>query len=243
MNLCTILNTHNDATSSTLVRLRQAQLLMKLPHNPKVKWFIQLENLILASPDSRSLLPKYCSSQSTIPIINFLSSPLQDGQQKEWVVIQVDNTWLIGRIINKLDDGYKEAYVIDLYRKASFDSILNTIYVRDKDKTISHFVRKHESLFTDYDHNTFDTCDLAFGDNAQLNMNRISYPTVDCFIPIPYAHMDNNMWINRWISPLGDKDSLLNIKDNLTSFNKLSFYIDGSVQNGILYHLRKPLDN
>ncbi|GES75898.1 hypothetical protein GLOIN_2v1771600 [Rhizophagus clarus] len=33
MNLVTILNAHNDATSSTLIRLRQAQLLMKLPHS------------------------------------------------------------------------------------------------------------------------------------------------------------------------------------------------------------------
>ncbi|GBB98305.1 hypothetical protein RclHR1_31980001, partial [Rhizophagus clarus] len=31
MNLCTVLNDHNDATFTTLLRLRQAQLLMKLP--------------------------------------------------------------------------------------------------------------------------------------------------------------------------------------------------------------------
>ncbi|GBB91385.1 hypothetical protein RclHR1_18650001 [Rhizophagus clarus] len=96
--------------------------------------------------------------------------------------------------------------------------------------------------FTGYDHDTIDTCVLTAGNNAQLNMNKISLQTMDCLISIPHAQMDDNMWINRWIKPLVDKDSLFEIKDNLTCFSELSFYTDGSIQNRVPYHLRKPLD-
>ncbi|GBB93653.1 hypothetical protein RclHR1_22030004 [Rhizophagus clarus] len=192
MNLCTVLNDHNNATITTLLRLRQAQLLMKLPDccfsvylqfrslymaasrsnlalfylllvkdlhinikldqmdglsfsikniefplldiwmksynatsiirinnrnsyfplvdltqlivgdesslmtwkqyrtlaglsrkEPKAKWFTQLERSVLVSLESRYLLPEYCSIQSTFYITKFLTSPSQDGRQKE----------------------------------------------------------------------------------------------------------------------------------------------------------------
>ncbi|GBB91386.1 hypothetical protein RclHR1_18650002 [Rhizophagus clarus] len=100
---------------------------------PKAKWFTQLEYLVLASPDSRALLSEYCSTQSTTPIIKFLIPPSQDGQQKEWVAIHINTTWLIGRIINKSYDGHRGVYAIDLYREASFDNTLNFTYVKNKD--------------------------------------------------------------------------------------------------------------
>ncbi|GBC09866.1 hypothetical protein RclHR1_09170014 [Rhizophagus clarus] len=36
--------------------------------------------------------------------------------------------------------------------------------------------------------------------------------------------------------------AFIGIKDNLSCFEELSFYIDGSVQNGVPSHLRRPLD-
>ncbi|GBC10008.1 hypothetical protein RclHR1_09270013 [Rhizophagus clarus] len=35
---------------------------------------------------------------------------------------------------------------------------------------------------------------------------------MNCIVLIPHAQADNDMWINRWISPAPDKDSLLEIK-------------------------------
>ncbi|GBB84180.1 hypothetical protein RclHR1_10800007 [Rhizophagus clarus] len=71
----------------------------------------------------------------------------------------------------------------------------------------------------------------------------IPHSTTACLISISHAHMNDDIWINRWISPLVDRDSLLNIKSTLTYFNELSLYTDGSVQNGVLYHLGRPLDD
>ncbi|GBC01358.1 hypothetical protein RclHR1_04160005 [Rhizophagus clarus] len=112
--------------------------------SPKAKWFTQLENLVLASPDSRSFLPEYCSFQPTTHIINFLSPPSLDGWYKEWVVVQIDTTWLIGRITSKSYDESRGVYAIDLYREAIFDNTLNFIYVRDNN--IRTIVRNCESL-------------------------------------------------------------------------------------------------
>ncbi|GBC08309.1 hypothetical protein RclHR1_08000006 [Rhizophagus clarus] len=56
-----------------------------------------------------------------------------DGHQNEWIAVQADTTWLIGRITNKSFDGRKGVYVIDLYREAHFDHILNCSYVNNKD--------------------------------------------------------------------------------------------------------------
>ncbi|GES94481.1 hypothetical protein GLOIN_2v1790829 [Rhizophagus clarus] len=242
MNLCTVLNDHNDATFTTLLRLRQAQLLMKLPDccfsvhlcfrslymaasrsnlalfhlllasdlhvnikldqidrlsfsikniefplldiwsksynaasitrinnkhsqfplvdlsqliagdrsslmiwkqyrtlaglsrkGPKAKWFTQLERSVLESSDSRYLLPEYRSTQSTFYITRFLTPPSQDGHQKEWVAVQLDTAWLIGRITNKCFNGCKGLYAIDLYRAVYDNHSCNCSFVNDKD--------------------------------------------------------------------------------------------------------------
>ncbi|GES94482.1 ribonuclease H-like domain-containing protein [Rhizophagus clarus] len=62
-------------------------------------------------------------------------------------------------------------------------------------------------------------------------------------ISIPHDQRDDNIWINRWIRPSDDKDHLIEIKDSLNSVDELSFYTDGSVQNGIPSHLRQRLDD
>ncbi|GES98645.1 ribonuclease H-like domain-containing protein [Rhizophagus clarus] len=66
---------------------------------------------------------------------------------------------------------------------------------------------------------------------------------MDCLISIPHDQRDDNIWINRWIGPLDDKDQLIEIKDSLNSVDELSFYTDGSVQNGVPSHLRQRLDD
>ncbi|GBB95629.1 hypothetical protein RclHR1_02580012 [Rhizophagus clarus] len=42
---------------------------------------------------------------------------------------------------------------------------------------------------------------------------------------------------------LTNKDYLLKIKDKLSTYKELIFYTDGSVQNSILQHLQKLLDD
>ncbi|GES81974.1 hypothetical protein RCL_jg10500.t1 [Rhizophagus clarus] len=69
---------------SSLMTWKQYRTLAGLSRKePKAKWFTQLERSVLVSLESRYLLPEYCSIQSTFYITKFLTSPSQDGRQKE----------------------------------------------------------------------------------------------------------------------------------------------------------------
>ncbi|GES94624.1 ribonuclease HI, putative [Rhizophagus clarus] len=92
------------------------------------------EHSVLASPNSRYLLPEYRSTQSTFHITKFLTPPSQDGRQKEWIAVQADITWLIGRITNKSFDG----------RKGPSDDKDSLIGIKDN---LSYF--KELSFYTD----------------------------------------------------------------------------------------------
>ncbi|GBB87870.1 hypothetical protein RclHR1_14370001, partial [Rhizophagus clarus] len=92
-----------------------------------------LERSVLASSNSRYLLPEYRSTQSTFYITRFFTPPSQDRRQKEWVAVQLDTTWLIGQITNKCFNECKGLYAIDLYREVHFDHTRNCSFVNDKD--------------------------------------------------------------------------------------------------------------
>ncbi|GBB93795.1 hypothetical protein RclHR1_26940001 [Rhizophagus clarus] len=99
--------------------------------------------------------------------------------------------------------------------------------------------------FIGYDQDTFkDYISPIDGGNHQPHRSGLSHhEPMDCLISIPHDQRDDNIWINRWIGPSDDKDHLIKIKDSLNSFEELSFYTDGSVQNGVPSHLRQRLDD
>ncbi|GBC08845.1 hypothetical protein RclHR1_08410018 [Rhizophagus clarus] len=222
--------------SSILMTWKQYRTLAGLSRKePKAKWFTQLE--------------------------------YSDGCQKEWIAIQADDIWLIGRIINKSFKSRKGVYVIDLYRKALFDHTSHCTLIKDKD---TYTVIRPQNLLTmfqlnvtflivqgtpywiihspfwlvRYDNDTFDEWLLINGDNNQPIRSRTpNHTTMDCLISIPHDQKDDDVWINRWIGPSNNKDNLIEIKDKLYCFEELSFYTDGSVQNGVPFHLRQPLDD
>ncbi|GBB85814.1 hypothetical protein RclHR1_12260004 [Rhizophagus clarus] len=195
----------------SLMTWKQYQTLAGLSRKgPKAKWFTQLEHFVLASPDSRYLLPEYQSTQSIFHIIKFLTPPSQDGRQKEWIAVQADTTWLIGRITNKSCDSHKGVYVIDLYREAYFDHSLNCSNVTDKDvhtviwpldslimfqlnvtlltaQGTLYWIIHSPLWFTGYNIDTFNECLLTVGDNNQSNRSRT--PNMQPWIVLFPSHM------------------------------------------------------
>ncbi|GES86307.1 reverse transcriptase family protein [Rhizophagus clarus] len=344
MNLCTVLNDHNDATFTTLLRLRQAQLLMKLPDccfsvhsrfrslymaasrsnlalfylllasdlhinikldqidrlnfsikniefllldiwsksynaasitrinnkhsqfplvdlsqliagdgsslmtwkqyrtlaglsrkGPKAKWFTQLERSVLASSDSRYLLPEYRSTQSTFYITRFLKPPSQDGRQKEWVTVQevyYDHSCNCSFVNDK------DTHTVVWPKHSLIMFQLNVTFSNAQETP--YWIIHSPLWFIGYDQSTFnDYIAILDGDYHQPHGARTSrHEPMDCLISIPHDQRDDNIWINRWIGSSDDKDHLIEIKDSLNSVNELSFYTDGSVQNGVPSHLR-----
>ncbi|GES77492.1 hypothetical protein RCL_jg12321.t1 [Rhizophagus clarus] len=116
--------------------------------------------------------------------------------------------------------------------EAHFDHSLNCSYVTDKDihtvvwslnsliifqlnVTLStaqgtpYWIIHSPLWFTGYDNDTFNECLSTVGDNNQSNRSRIpQYATMDCLVSIPHDRLDDDVWINRWIGPSDDKDSL-----------------------------------
>ncbi|GES78896.1 hypothetical protein RCL_jg21783.t1 [Rhizophagus clarus] len=184
-----------------------------------------------------------------------LASLSQKGPKAKWytqlersVLVSPESRYLLPeyrRITNKSFNDCKRSYVIELYREVLFDHIWNCYYVKDKDTftvvwpkdTLVMFQLNvtflnanrtpywtiHSSLwFNGYNQNSFN-------DNISVIDGVYRHPlsfTIPRHEPMDY-----------------DKVHLMEIKDELSSFEKLFFYTDGSVQNGVPSHLKQRLDD
>ncbi|GES89333.1 RNA-directed DNA polymerase from mobile element jockey-like isoform X1 [Rhizophagus clarus] len=270
MNLYTVLNDHNDATFTTLLRLRQAQLLMKLP-DCCFSVHSRFRSLYMAASRSNlALFYLLLASDLYVNIkldqidrLNFsiknIEFPLLDIWSKSY------NVASITRINNK----HSQFPLVDLSQLIAGDG--SSLMTWKQYRTLAELSRKGPKAkwFTQLESSVLASSDSRYllpeyrstqstfyitrflkppsqddGDYHQPHGARTSrHEPMDCLISIPHDQRDDNIWINRWIGSSDDKDHLIEIKDSLNSVNELSFYTDGSVQNGVLSHLRQRLDD